>query len=210
MTSNPDTPPRPSSAPDPIKPGSALPAIDKENPWKILSKEVRYDNPWISVVHHDVLNPAGNPGIYGKVHFKNKAIAILPLDHDYNTWLVGQYRFTLQRYSWEIPEGGGALHDEPLAAAKRELHEETGITAEHWTPLVHLHLSNSVSDEEAFGFIAQDLKTGRAQPEETEQLALIKLPFEEALQHALDGHITDALAVACLLKAARLIEQGEI
>ena len=189
---------------------TTVPDVDSVNPWTTLSNEVRYDNPWISVEHHEVLNPAGNPGIYGKVHFKNKAIAVLPLDAQYNTWLVGQYRFTLQHYSWEIPEGGGALEDDPLDAAKRELLEETGITAKTWTPLLRLHLSNSVSDEEAFGFVARDLKFGEAQPEETEELALVKVPFNTALQYALNGQITDALAVSCLLKAARMIEKGEL
>ncbi len=187
-----------------------LPDVDTQNPWTTVSRDTRYENPWISVVHHEVINPAGNPGIYGKVHYKNKAIAVLPLDREYNTWLVGQYRFTLQCYSWEIPEGGGALDGDPLLAAKRELLEETGIKAKIWTPLLRLHLSNSVTDEEAFGFVAQDLEFGAPQPEETEQLSLIKVPFETALQYALDGKITDALAVTCLLKAARMIDQGDI
>ena len=145
-----------------------------------------------------------------KVHFKNRAIAILPLDKDYNTWLVGQYRFTVSAYSWEIPEGGGPEDTDPLQAAKRELLEETGIVAKQWTPLLELHLSNSVSDELAIGYIAQDLKFEAAQPEDSEDLTVVKRPFDDVLQMAMDGRISDALAVACVLKAARLIDAGKI
>ena len=181
-----------------------------DNPWQTMSTETRYDNPWISVTHNKVINPAGKDGIYGKVHFKNKAIAILPLDQDNNTWLVGQYRYTVDTYSWEIPEGGCTDNSTPLEAAQRELLEETGIIANHWTQLLYGHMSNSVSDEEAYGFIAQDLKFTDAQPEETEDLARIKLPFDEALEMALNGKITDIFAVTCLLKAAHLLDRGVI
>ena len=189
---------------------SALPAVNEANPWQTLDSEVRYENPWLQVIHHNVLNPSGNPGIYGKVHFKNRAIAILPFDSDYNTWLVGQYRFTLSAYSWEIPEGGGPEESDPLQAAQRELLEETGIVAKQWTQLLELHLSNSVSDELAIGYIAQDLQFEDAQPEDSEDLTVAKLPFDEVLQMSMDGRITDALAVACILKAARLIDAGDI
>jgi len=181
-----------------------------DNPWQTINTEIRYDNPWISVTHNEVINPAGNDGIYGKVHFKNKAIAILPLDQDNNTWLVGQYRYTVDTYSWEIPEGGCTDNSTPLEAAQRELLEETGIIANRWTELLYGHMSNSVSDEEAYGFIAQDLKFTDAQPEETEDLARIKLPFDEALEMALNGKITDIFAVTCLLKAAHLLDRGVI
>jgi len=189
---------------------SVLPVVDEANPWQTLDSEVRYDNPWIQVIHHNVLNPSGNPGIYGKVHFKNRAIAILPFDKDYNTWLVGQYRFTLNAYSWEIPEGGGPEKSDSLQAAKRELLEETGIVARQWTPLLELHLSNSVSDELAIGYIAQDLQFEAAQPEDSEDLTVVKVPFDDVLQMAMDGRISDALAVACVLKAARLIDAGQL
>jgi len=184
--------------------------VATENPWQTISTETRYDNPWITVTHNKVINPAGNDGIYGKVHFKNKGIAILPLDHDNNTWLVGQYRYTVDTYSWEIPEGGGSDTSTPLESAQRELQEETGIVANRWTEFLYAHMSNSVSDEEAYGFIAQDLSFTDAQPEETEALARIKLPFDEALDMALNGKITDILSVTCLIKAAHLLEKGLI
>src|SRR6478609_8881922 len=132
------------------------------NPWTTLSKQHVYENPWILVEEHQVINPAGGNGIYGKVHFKNKAIGIVALDNENNTWLVGQFRYPLNEWSWEIPEGGGPLESDVLASAKRELKEETGLTASHWSQVGRMHLSNSVSDEEGFIFLAEGLEAGEA------------------------------------------------
>ena len=120
-----------------------------------------------------MINPSGGNGIYGKVHFKNIAVGVIPLDEDWNTWLVGQYRFPLDQYSWEIPEGGGGMDEDPLEAAKRELLEETGLVAKEWTKILTMHLSNSVSDELAVIYLARELEQkDRLQPEETEQAVL--------------------------------------
>ena len=169
-----------------------------------------YDNPWITVTHRDVTAPTGNAGIYGMVHFKNTAVGILPIDSEGNTWLVGQYRYTLNEYMWEIPEGGGTPQEDNLSVAKRELREETGITANSWTPLLELHTSNSVTDEFAVGFIAQDLQFGDCEPDDTEDLRIQKLPLTQAIDMALDGRITDGLAMASLFKAKILIDRGDI
>lgn len=177
------------------------------NPWNTLSADTRYENPWIKVVHHEVTDVTGKPGIYGTVHFKNTAIGIIPLDSEMNTWLVGQYRFPLGSYSWEIPEGGGEASATTLDSAKRELREETGITASRWEKILDMHLSNSVTDEKAVIYLAQDLELGESEPEDCEQLVIRKLPFSEALRMALEGEITDAMAVAGLLAAARIIGQ---
>lgn len=175
------------------------------NLWKTLSSEEKYDNRWINVTEYQVLNPAGGKGIYGKVHFKNKAIGIVALDENNNTWLVGQWRYTLNEWSWEIPEGGGPLHDDSLQSAKRELKEETGLIANQWTLIQRVHLSNSVSDEEGFIFLAEDLTTGESELEETEaDMKVWKLPFGDALSMVLDGKITDSLTVMALLKVARI------
>jgi ADP-ribose pyrophosphatase len=180
------------------------------NPWKVLKSRQIYDNAWIKLTEHQVINPAGGQGIYGEVHFKNLAIGVVVLDSDYNTWLVGQYRFPLKAYSWEIPEGGGKLDVDPVLGAKRELEEETGITAARFTEIQKMHLSNSVSDELAIIYIAQDLTFGISSPEETEELAIRQLPFEEAYQMVLDGEITDSMSVAGILKTKILIDQGKI
>ncbi len=175
------------------------------NPWSTLSSREVYDNKWIQVVEHQVINPAGGKGIYGKVHFKNKAIGIIALDENNNTWLVGQWRYPLNEWSWEIPEGGGPNEDEVLFSAKRELKEETGLEAKQWTLIQRVHLSNSVSDEEGFIFLAEGLTHGESELEETEaDMKVWKLPFNDALTMVLDGKITDSLTVMGLLKVARL------
>ena len=175
------------------------------NPWTTLSSREVYSNQWIELTEHQVINPAGGEGIYGKVHFKNKAIGVVPLDAHGNTWLVGQYRYVLNAYSWEIPEGGGAFDTPPLVSAQRELREETGITAKQWLPILRMHTSNSVTDEEAFIFLAEELTFGENELEATEaDLIVKKIPFREALEMVMRGEITDSLSVAALLKVARL------
>jgi len=181
--------------------------MEKENnPWKTISEETAYENAWIRVEHHEVLNPAGNPGIYGKEHFKNTAIAIIAVDSEGFTYLVGQFRYTLNTYSWEVPEGGCSIEsgESILEAAKRELLEETGLVALKWTELGEVYLSNSVSDEMAVMYLAQNLSQHQACPEETEQLKIRKLPLKEAIEMAQNGEITDALSVLSLLKIPAL------
>ncbi|GAA4334233.1 NUDIX hydrolase [Mucilaginibacter gynuensis] len=180
------------------------------NPWQITAEQEQYDNPWINVTEYKVINPAGNPGIYGKVHFKNLAIGVLPLDADMNTYLVGQFRFPLNQYSWEIPEGGGIIGVDPVESAKRELLEETGLKAGEWIELQRMHLSNSVSDELSITYLARDLQQFEAEPEETEQLVIKKVPFAEAYQMVCNGEITDSMSVGAILKAKLLMLEGKL
>ncbi len=183
---------------------------EETNPWKILSEEEKYNNPWIQVTEYGVINPSGNKGIYGKVHFKNHAIGVVPLDEQMNTYLVGQYRFPLNQYSWEIPEGGCPLEEERLVAAQRELLEETGLKAKHWQRILDMYLSNSVCDEDATVYVATGLTQHEAIPEETEQLVIKKLPFDEAYSMVQNGQITDALSVAAILQTKLLLLSGEL
>jgi 8-oxo-dGTP pyrophosphatase MutT (NUDIX family) len=177
---------------------------DQRNPWVRKSTKVVYDNSWIRVNHDEVITPGGTKGIYGRVHMKNYAIGILPIDQDGNTWLVGQYRYTPETYSWEIPMGGGLLEQDPLESAKRELLEETGITAATWQFFMKLHTTNSISDEIGLVYVARDLTFGKPQFEDTEKIKIKKIRLQEAYQWALDGKITDSISVAALLKAAIL------
>jgi len=178
---------------------------EKKNPWTTLSGEVKYDNRWITVTEYQVLNPSGGKGSYGKVHFKNKAIGVIPVDHALNTWLVGQYRYTLNAWHWEIPEGGGDLKEGAIDSAKRELQEETGLIAKSWKEIIHLHTSNSVTDEEGHIFLAEDLEEGSSALEETESdLKVWKLPLKDALEMVLTGKITDGMSIMAILKVARL------
>lgn len=180
-----------------------------ENPWKTLSSENKYENPWIKVTEHQVLNPKGKEGIYGVVSFKNIAIGVVPLDEDGNTWLVGQYRYALNLYSWEIPEGGCLIGKETkLEAAQRELQEETGLEAAKWTEILEAHISNSVTDEVGYAFIAQGLTMGTATPEDTEALQLKKVSLDKAIEMCMNGEITDSLSMLALFKTKLLMEQG--
>ena len=178
--------------------------LENTNPWKKVSSEVKYENPWISLTEYNVITPAGTNGIYGKVHFKNIAIGVIAIDGDDNTYLVGQYRFPLDLYSWEIPEGGCPEGTDWLAAAKRELKEETGFEAGKWTEILQMHVSNSVSDEFAVVYVAEELVAGDAEPEDTEDLKVIKLPFREVVDWVIQGKITDSISVAAILKWAML------
>ncbi len=183
---------------------------EQRNPWQIIDGKEMYDNNWLTVTHYNVINPSGGAGIYGKVHFKNIAIGIVPLDDELNTWLVGQYRFPINKYSWEIPEGGGPLSEDPLAAAQRELLEETGIKAANWRKIQYMHLSNSVSDEECVVYVATGLSYHTSMPEETEQLVVKKIPFDEVYQMVQKGIITDALTVTAVLKTKLLLLENKL
>lgn len=182
----------------------------KNNPWKTLKTNIKYDNPWIKITESKTINADGGDGIYGVVHFKNIAIGIIPLDENYNTWLVGQYRYPLNEYSWEICEGGGLLNEDVLSSAKRELMEELGIEAEYWQEIMKMHLSNSVSDEKGVIYIAKNLSYHQPEPEEGEVLQLKKLPFTKVFEMVMNGKITDSLSVAGILKTKLLIDQGLI
>lgn len=184
----------------------SLPEGLTENPWKTHQSEKVYESPWISVTKHDVTNPGGFPGTYSVVHFKNLAIGVIVLDEENNTWLVGQYRYPIDQYTWEIPEGGGKRDVDPLDSAKRELLEETGITAKKWTKIQEMHLSNSASDEFCILYLAQDLSIGKSQPEPDEELQLVKIPFEDVYQLVCEGKITDSLSVTAILKVKLMME----
>lgn len=176
--------------------------------WKRLSSTLVFENDWIQVREDDVVNPGGGTNQYGHVHFKNTAVAILPLDEEGNTWLVGQSRYTLGEYSWELPMGGAPGNEAPLEAARRELREETGLTATSWTEVLRLHTSNSITDEVGVVFLAEGLAQGATDFEETEDLTVRKLPVEEAIRMALEGEVTDAISVAALLAYAAQYRGG--
>lgn len=172
--------------------------------WKKLESRIVFDNPWITVLEDRVINPGGGQNDYGHVHFKNRAVAILPLDENSNTWLVGQDRYTLNAWSWELPMGGAPMDEDPLEAARRELREETGLSAGKWRELMRLHISNSITDETGIVFVATGLTEGEPSFEETENIEIRKLPLAEAIAMARRGGITDAISVAALLAAESL------
>ena len=175
----------------------------QENPWKTLSTQPVYNNDWIKVEEHQVITPGGSPGIYGKVSFKNQAVGVIPVDEEGNTWLVGQYRYTLNEWAWEIPMGGSPKKEDKVKTAQRELEEETGLIAGEIVELLHLHTSNSITDEQGYVYLATKLSAGEQQLEDSEKdLKLKKLPLDEAIEMAQNGEITDAMSVAGLFYLA--------
>lgn len=171
------------------------------NPWQTLSTREVYSNPWIRVREDQVINPSGGSGIYGVVEYKNRAVGVIPVDEDGFTWLVGQYRYTHDLYEWEIPEGGCPPGEELVETARRELLEETGIIAREFELILEgIQLSNSVSNEKAWIFVACGLSFVNATPEATEKLEVKRVPLAQAIKMALDGDIRDAMSVAGLLK----------
>jgi 8-oxo-dGTP pyrophosphatase MutT (NUDIX family) len=180
------------------------------NPWKRLSSRPVYENPWIRVREDSVLRPDGLPGIYGVVHFKNRAVGVLPVENDGAVWLVGQYRYPLEAYSWEIPEGGCPENESPEETARRELREETGLVAGRLELVTTSHLSNSVSDELGFVFRATELSHGVDDQEGTERIVARNVTWEEAWRMYCAGEITDSLSVIAILhEAVRRLEEAK-
>lgn len=182
---------------------------DPENPFTVLSTRTVYQNPWIGVTEHRVIKPRGGEGIYGVVHFENRAVGVVPYEAG-DIWLVGQYRFPLGAYSWEIPEGGALASEDIDGCARRELTEETGLVADELTPLCTLHLSNSVTDEVGYVFLATGLRSGTASPDETEELAVRRLPLEEAYALVLRGEITDSMSIIAIFRLMLLAREGKL
>lgn len=178
--------------------------------WTVLARRPVYRNRWISVEEFDTLAPAGAAALYGKVSFQNLAVGVLPIWPDGTVTLVGQQRFTFDAWSWEMPEGGVPLGDDPLEGAKRELREETGLRAGEWREVLRMHLSNSVTDERAICFLAWDLDAGTAEPEDTEDLSVARAPFVEALEAAVAGRLQDSMTVATLLRAHHMAVTGAL
>ncbi|MEM7511580.1 MAG: NUDIX hydrolase [Bacteroidota bacterium] len=181
--------------------------MSQENPWKTLSQETKYDNNWIKVTEFQVLNPADKEGIYGVVHFKNQAVGVVPYENG-EIWMVGQYRYPLEAYSWEIPEGGSPIGEDPLATAKRELKEETGLVAGSYEPILEMNLSNSVSDEWGIVYLATGLEQEEAEPEETEELHIKKMKLEEVYEMVESREIKDSLTVAAIYKLMLMKSTG--
>jgi 8-oxo-dGTP pyrophosphatase MutT (NUDIX family) len=184
--------------------------MTSDNPWVKLSSRLVYENPWIKVREDQVISPRGASGIYGVVETR-VATGIVALSDEQRVWLVGQYRYPIEEYSWEIPEGGSEEGEDPLAAAQRELKEETGISAARWEPLGgEVHVSNCFSSERGRIFLAQDLSFGDSQPDHTELLQVRSVSLRDALMMVDDGAIKDSLSIIAILRVTRRLEREGI
>ena len=178
-----------------------------ESPWKTLASLSIYANKWFAVREDKVIRPDGHPGTYSVVSAARVATGIVPLWPDGTVTLVGQHRYPLNEYSWEIPEGGGDLGADPLDIAKRELSEETGIQAATWTYLGRVHTSNCFTDELCHIFLARDLSQGTPMPDADEVIDTCRIPFDEAVSMTADGRITDAISIAGIFRTSMHIRR---
>jgi ADP-ribose pyrophosphatase len=185
-------------------PSRSRPADPETNPWRRESRRLVYENAWLQVHHDEVVRPDGQPGIYGVIHLRSQAVGVVAIDRLDRVVLVGQYRYTMDRYSWEIPEGGVPFDEDPLDGARRELREETGVVAATWREISRFELSNSVTDEVGVLYLATDLTDGRAEPDGTEDLRIRRVPFAEALAMIDRGEIRDAMSQLALERVARI------
>ena len=178
--------------------------------WQSVTSQTVFENPWIRVESHDVIAPTGNPAHYGLVKFANRAIAVLPLHDDGTVSLVGQARFAVDAYSWELPEGGGPLDEDPRAAAIRELKEETGLVAADLREILSFDMSNSVTNEVAVCFLATGLSQSDRAPDETEAFEYARVPFKNLLDAVIKGQIRDGLTVVSVLRVHHMAVTGEL
>ena len=175
--------------------------LEKEkNPWQLLSRQTRYQSPWLTLYHDEVITPAGKKGIYGWIQLQNQAIGVIPVDAERHTWLIGQYPYNLGRYCWEIPKGGGPEGEPPEQTARRELAEETGLRAAEITHLCHFHTSDCVTDETGDLYLARDLSYGESSPDETEELQVRRVSLDEAYRMVESGEITDVISIIGIQK----------
>ena len=177
-------------------------------PWRRRTRTAAYANPWIEVCHDEVDRPDGSPGIYGVVHFRNLAVGVVAVGDDGRILLVGQHRYPLDAYSWEIPEGGVPVGEPALDGARRELAEETGYEADAWRELCRFSLSNSVTDEWGVLYLATGLRPGVATPEPTEDLAVRWATVDEVIAEIDAGDIHDMITIAGVLRYALELAQG--
>jgi ADP-ribose pyrophosphatase len=195
--------------PDPFEPtDDPTDEATGTSPWRRHSRRIAYENAWIQVHHDEVTRPDGKPGVYGVVHFRSRAVGVVAIDDMDRVILVGQFRYPLDRYSWEIPEGGVPFDEDPLDGARRELREETGVEAANWQEIAALDLSNSISDEVGLLYLATDLTDGEAAPDGTEDLRLRRVPFGEVMAMVDRGEIPDAMSQLGLERVARLRAAG--
>lgn len=193
-----------------LPPWDSHEADAKRPRWQSLTGRLVYQTPWISIESHETLAPTGKPAHYGFVHFRNRAVGVVPLHDDGTVTLVGQMRFAFDAYSWEIPEGGAHFDEDPIEGAQRELREETGLDAAQWTEILRYDLSNSVTDETAILYLATGLSEGETEWDDTENLEIARVPFKDVVEAVIKGQIRDSLTVAAVLRVYHMAVTGAL
>ncbi len=178
--------------------------------WQKVRGEVVFETKWIRVERHDVIAPTGKPALYGLAFFQNRAIVVLPLFDDGTVPLVGQMRYSIDAYSWEIPEGGAPLDEDPRDGAVRELREETGLIAADLREILHMDLSNSVTDEACVCYLATGLSQAETEPDDTEHFDYARVPFSHLLKAVINGQVRDAITIACVLRVHHMAVTGDL
>lgn len=169
-----------------------------------------HDSPWIALELSEPIAPTGHEAKYGVVRFKNRAVGVLPLHEDGTVTMVGQMRYALDAYSWEMPEGGVPFDEDLSDGARRELREEVGLEAATLTEILRMDLSNSVCDEEAVCYLATGLTPAQTAPDETESLEIARLPFKDVLNAVINGQVRDSLTVATVLRVHHMAVSGAL
>lgn len=178
--------------------------------WKSLGESVLVDTPWMRVTRHPAVAPTGMTADYVVMRPRNVGTGVLPLHDDGTVSLVGQHRFTLMRYSWEMPEGGAPEGEDPFDAVRRELAEEAGLRAEHWRAALDMDLSNSITDERAMTWVAWGLTPAPLDPDPTEVIVSARVPFRDLLAEVARGAVRDSMTVATAYKAYHMAREGEL
>jgi 8-oxo-dGTP pyrophosphatase MutT (NUDIX family) len=201
------------SSPDPEVMGALpIPAwaegLTPTPPWRDLGHEIVHETPWMKVTEHRAIAPTGREAAYGVLRFQNIATGVLPVHPDGTVTLVGQARFARANYSWEMPEGGAPFGEDPLDAVKRELAEEAGLEAASWALALRVEVSNSITDEIGYTWIAWDLKPVPVNPDPTEIMTIVRVPFLSLLHEIERGAILDSFTVATAYRAYHMAKEG--
>ena len=186
------------------------PFCEARDPWTRFEQKRLFENAWFTLESQDCLTPGGTPATYSWMHFKNRAVGVIPLHDDGTITLVGQYRYPLEQYSWELPEGGCPEGRALIDAARMELSEETGLSAETMEPFLKFHTSNSITDEYGELFLATGLTQGEAHPEDSEELRIRRVSLETLLDEIESGKITDAITIMGAQKLALMKMHGKL
>jgi len=183
---------------------------DRPPPWRDAGSTTLFENPWMRLTRHDATAPTGHKADYVVMRPQNMSVGVLPLHADGTVTLVGQQRFALMNWSWEMPEGGAPFSEDPLEGARRELAEEAGLAAAQWRLAYRAEMTNSITDERAMAWLAWDFTEVPIAPDETEIIRVARVPFGDLLREIGRGSIRDMFTLATALRAYHMAREGEL